>query len=261
MKMSILTCNIRYFGAKDGDDHRMIRRDFCADVIRAQDADVVCTQETWAEQRADLVAALPEYAMYGLLDEPEGGRPVNTIFYRRDAFELLDASGYWLSETPHVAGSASWASSCIRLANWVMLQPRGSDRRLRILNTHLDHVSQQARQEQARILVEDARGYGDEVAQVLTGDLNCDGTNPAIEVLRAGGWRDSYEAIHGTDDPGHTYHGFQGPAYSGEPRVGKMDWVFVRGKVEVVDASVVATERQGRFPSDHYFVSAQIGLD
>jgi len=159
-----------------------------------------------------------------------------------------------------VAGSSSWESSCIRLANWVMLEPdQGS--RFRVVNTHLDHISQPAREQQARILVEDALAYDDQVPQFLTGDLNCDGTNPAIDVLRAGGWRDSYEAVHGTDDPGHTYHAFQGPDYISEPRVGKMDWVFVRGAASVNGARILDVQLDGRYPSDHYFVSAEVELE
>ena len=37
-----------------------------------------------------------------------------------------------------------------------------------------------------------------------------------------------------------------------------MDWVFVRGAVTVKDAEVIDDSRDGRFPSDHYFVSAKI---
>ncbi|MBI93162.1 MAG: endonuclease/exonuclease/phosphatase family protein [Candidatus Latescibacterota bacterium] len=258
--LKILTCNIRYYGANDGQNDWTHRRDFCADVIAAQAADVVCMQEMWAQQRADLVARLPEYGHFGMLDEPVDGQPVNTIFYRTDAFTLLDAGGYWLSATPHVSGSSSWDSACVRLANWVMLAPRGGGTRIRVLNTHLDHVSQPAREGQASLLVEDAQAYGDSLVQVLTGDLNCDESNPAIDALCKGGWQDSYEAVHGTSDPGLTYHAFKGPHYSPEVRVGKMDWIFLRGAATATDAQILDEARDGKYPSDHYFVSAVINL-
>jgi endonuclease/exonuclease/phosphatase family metal-dependent hydrolase len=50
--MRILTCNIRYFGAPDGDNgwaHRSLR---CAEVIRSRNPDVICFQEMWAAQFA-----------------------------------------------------------------------------------------------------------------------------------------------------------------------------------------------------------------
>jgi len=185
---------------------------------------------------------------------------MNTIFYRRGAFRLLSAGGYWLSETPHVTGSKSWDSACVRLANWLRLVDLKSGKEFRIVNTHLDHRGQVARENQARIICEDAEAYPGDYPQILTGDLNCDTHNPAIGVLKDRGWKDTYGAIHGTEAPGFTYHAFQGPGIAERSRVDKMDWVFVRGEVTAKDAEVIDDSRDGRFPSDHYFVSAKIEI-
>ncbi|MDA0745948.1 MAG: endonuclease/exonuclease/phosphatase family protein [bacterium] len=256
--MKVMTCNIRCYGADDGADNWVHRKGFCAEVIRSRSPQVVCVQEMWAEQFVDLAAALPEYEVFGIEDEPLSERPMNSIFYLKEVFRRVSAGGYWLSETPHVSGSSSWESRCVRLANWVRLEERASGMTFRVVNTHLDHIGQPARENQARCIVEDAAAYPEEYPQVLTGDLNCDGKNAAITTLRGGGWKDSYEAVHGTDDPGHTFHGFKGPAY--ESTVGKMDWVFVRGNVAVKDAEVIRDSEGGRFPSDHYFVAAEIEI-
>ena len=37
-----------------------------------------------------------------------------------------------------------------------------------------------------------------------------------------------------------------------------MDWIFARGEVRTVDAAIVTDSVDGRFPSDHYFVSATV---
>jgi endonuclease/exonuclease/phosphatase family metal-dependent hydrolase len=144
----------------------------------------------------------------------------------------------------------------VRLATWVLLRERGSGALWRVVNTHLDHVSQRARVGQARVLARDCRVWPDEVCQVLTGDMNCDSRNRAIAVLRRAGFRDTYEAVHGTADPGYTFHRFEGPAF--ESRTGKMDWVLVRGRARVTAAEVVQDAVEGRYPSDHYFVTADL---
>ena len=254
--MKILTCNIRYFGANDGEDSWAYRKDLCARIIGAQSPDIICFQEMWAEQFADMTSALPEYRSYGMTDEPTGRHPVNCIFYSRDACTRIAAGGYWLSETPHVPGSKSWDSSCVRLANWIRLEDRATGREFRVINTHLDHVSQIAREHQAGRIVEDANAYPQDYPQMLTGDMNCDATNRAIGVFKAGGWIDTYGEVHETEDPGHTYHGFLGPEY--DSSVGKMDWVLARGTVKVIDAEIIRDSLDGRFPSDHYFVSAMM---
>ncbi len=182
---------------------------------------------------------------------------MNAVFYRRERFELLSTGGYWLSETPHIPGTRSWRSDCTRLANWARLVEHPGGREFRVMNTHLDHISQPARENGARLICEDALAYPAGYPQILTGDMNCDAANPAIDIFLNAGWKDSYASVHETPDPGFTYHGFQGPAYRSD--IGKMDWIFFRGGIRVLSAEIVRDSRNGRYPSDHYFVMA--GLD
>ena len=150
--MKILTCNVRCFGADDKENGWSYRKDFCAQVIHAQAPHIICFQELWVEQFQDLKPAFSEFESFGMVDTPQGRHPMNAIFYRRETFECISAGGYWLSETPHVAGSSSWESACVRLANWVWLKDVRSGVEFRVVNTHLDHVSQKARENQARIM-------------------------------------------------------------------------------------------------------------
>jgi endonuclease/exonuclease/phosphatase family metal-dependent hydrolase len=142
--------------------------------------------------------------------------------------------------------------------NWLRLEDTATKSELRVVNTHLDHISQIAREQQARLIVEDTSVYQPDYAQILTGDMNCVALNKAIGILKAGGWQDTYAAIHGTENPGNTYHGFLGPGF--EPEIGKIDWIFARGKLHVIDAQVIQDTHNGRYPSDHYFVSTEVSL-
>jgi endonuclease/exonuclease/phosphatase family metal-dependent hydrolase len=40
----------------------------------------------------------------------------------------------------------------------------------------------------------------------------------------------------------------------------KIDYVFVEPETEVLDAAIVRTARDGRYPSDHFPVTARIRL-
>ena len=256
--VKILTCNIRYSGADDGENGWEHRKDLCARVIAAEDADVLCFQEMRTDQFCDLSGALPGYATHFMGDGPRESHPQNSIFYRCEVFEEVAAGGYWLSPTPHVPGSSAWDSACVRVAIWVRLRHRASGTELRVINTHLDHVSQEARENQARLIVEDALAYPDDYSQLLAGDMNCETGNPAIDVFKAGGWLDTYGDVHGTEDPGPTHHGFLGAAYAGSQ--GKIDWIFTRGALRPTRAEIVTASEAGRYPSDHYFLSATVRL-
>ncbi len=258
MKVKILCCNIRYAGANDGRNCWRYRKGICIEVLRAQQPDLLCFQEMWPEQRDDLLGAFPGFDWYGLVDEPLGRNPTNAIFYREESFTLVSSAGYWLSRTPHVPGSRDWQSECIRLANWARLVHRESGKEFRLINTHLDHISQAARENQARLINEDAAAYPLDYPQILAGDMNADARNPAIELFIKDGWQDTYEAVHGTRDPGFTYHEFLGPSYRSS--LGKIDWIFVRGRIGARQAQIVREARNGVYPSDHYFVAAEVEL-
>ena len=257
--MKILTCNIRYSGADDGPDGWSHRKGLCSRVIAAQEADVICCQEIWADQYRDLCAALPGYAAHAMGDEAGGEHPQNAMFYRTGTFDATAAGGYWLSPTPHVPGSRGWDSACVRVAIWLRLRHRATGVACRVVNTHLDHVSQAAREHQARLICEDAAAYPAAYPQVLAGDLNCEAGNPAIDLLQAGGWTDTYAAVHdGEANPGPTHHRFLGSDYAGGQ--GKIDWIFVRGGLQPEHAVIIDTEEGGRYPSDHYFLSATVAF-
>jgi endonuclease/exonuclease/phosphatase family metal-dependent hydrolase len=263
--LKVLTCNIRQPMPEDDKtgDGWPARRELCADVIGAQHADIVCLQECRGYQLTYLKDRLPELDSYGLSHPEAEFTPANAILYSRSRFELITAGGFWLSETPHIAGTKSWDSARPRFANWAQLKDRRTGCEFRVWNTHLDHLGQTAREQQAQMVVQ-ASAVFRALPQVLTADCNADTTNPAVEKLRAGGWADTYAAVHGPDDPGFTFHAFRGPKrLEGKPGAkipGKIDWIMCRGPVKVLDADVIRDDRNGRYPSDHYFVSATVVL-
>lgn len=256
--MKILCCNIRYFGADDGDNNWVHRRDICAEIMLAHQPDIICVQEMWQQQFDDLVARLPGFASYGLMHAPTSRHPANCIFYKAERFEWVTAAGYWLSETPHIPGSKSWESHGERLANWIRLIDGESGVEFRVINTHLDHISAEARKQQAAVIGRESAAYPEAYPQILVGDMNCDRRHEPLAVFARYGWVDTYETIHGVQEAGCTFHNFLGPAY--EANFGKIDWIFVKGDVQTVDAEIIKDHVNGRYPSDHYFVSAEVQL-
>jgi endonuclease/exonuclease/phosphatase family metal-dependent hydrolase len=258
MRIQILSCNIRYEGARDGENDWSHRKGLCAQILRERSPDVICFQEMWARQFEDLSAALPGYGTWALIDRSFGQNPTNGIFFHKDRFERVSKGGFWLSKTPRVDGSKSWASDNVRLANWIVLKDRSTGREFRVINTHLDHISQEARENQARVILAEDAIRDNAYPQILTGDMNSDGSNRAIAILKEGGWVDSHEAFHRAPYSGHTFHEFLGEAYAST--IGKMDWIFMRGAVEAKGAEIVRESLNGRFPSDHYFIAAEVEI-
>ncbi len=106
--------------------------------------------------------------------------------------------------------------------------------------------------------------FPDDFRQPLTMDANADATNPALHTLIAGGWLDTCAAVHGPGETGFTFHAFRGPRFpEGRPPervIGRIDWIFSRGPIETLAAEVIRGCRDDRYPSDHYFISAEVLL-
>jgi endonuclease/exonuclease/phosphatase family metal-dependent hydrolase len=256
--MKILCCNIRVDVPADGeagngwDD----RKGFCLEVIRAQNAAVICAQECRNAHYLHLKRGLPEYESFGLANPDTDFNPTNAVFFATDRFEMVSAGGFWLSETPHIPGSKSWDSARPRFVNYVDLRD-DSGREFRVWNGHLDHIGQVARENQARLIVEASEALPPDLPQLFTADCNAEASNRAVQNVIAGGWTDTYAAIHGPEDPGITYHAFLGPGYAGKT-TGKIDFIFSRGPVETLACEIIRDSRDGRYPSDHYFLSAEL---
>jgi endonuclease/exonuclease/phosphatase family metal-dependent hydrolase len=254
--LRILTCNIRKSDADDGPNAWSHRRQLCADILKGRDPDIICFQEMRREQYLYIKDAFAGHRFLGMTKTATCSHPINAIFYRAGRFEFLSAGGYWLSETPHVAGSRSWQSASIRLANWVRLKDRHTGGQLRVLNTHLDHISETAKWNQMKMILNDSSDYPDDFPQIMTGDLNVDQRHRVIQMIEDADWWDTYRKVHRSEDPGNTFHGFLGPSY--ETEKGKIDWIFARGGIRAEAATIIRDGANGRYPSDHYFVEADI---
>lgn len=271
---TLLSCNIRVALPEDeatGNGWKA-RRELCLEVIRAQQPDLICCQEVLREQMDDLTRGLPEFAGFGF-EGPEmdarkegyQGIAKNPIFYARERYELVTAGGFWLSETPHLPGSLSWESARARHVNWVRLRERASGRSFRVLNTHLDHKSQPAREAQMKMILAEAALYAPDFPQLLAGDLNAGAANAVLQLALDAGWSNTRTAAPGPPEEGNTTHEFLGPKYvpktPGARKRGPIDHILTHGPVTTRAWKIIRDGRDGRYPSDHYFLAVKFTLD
>jgi len=270
LEVKAMTFNVRYATAKDGADRWKFRREMVVDEIRKAKPDLVGLQEERKPQADYLAENLPEYAFVSFYRDGKTGGPANSILYLKSRFKLADSGIFWLSDTPEVPNSKGWGNRGSRFCNWVRLVDRRTGRALYFYNTHLDHESQNARERGAALIARRiaARAHRDPV--ILTGDLNAMESNPAIKFFKGQPLEidgkthlfpermvDSFRAKHGEKANAGTFNGFG--RYK-ESRFRKIDYVFVPADAEVLDAKVIRFNKDGRYPSDHCPVWADIVL-
>lgn len=256
--LTVMTFNIRYGTANDGENRWALRKDFLIDVVREQNADLVGLQEALDFQIDEIVAAIPAYGVIGV-GRDDGARKGEyaAILFRRDRFQVSDAGTFWFSDTPSVIASKSWGNNITRICTWARLVDRDG-RAFWHFNVHLDHQSQPSRERSAQLLRKriDERAFASEPV-VVTGDFNAGESNPAVAAMTAGGvFVDTFRVKHADERVVGTFSGFDVTKTSGE----KIDYVFAPAGAEVLRAEIIRTARAGRTPSDHFPVVAQIKL-
>lgn len=261
--LTVMSFNIRYGTANDGENHWSRRRDLVFDVIREAGADLVGLQEALAFQIDEIVAALPVYAVVGVgRDDGRARGEFAAILFRRDRLRVAESGTFWFSDTPTVPGSVSWGNTITRIATWARFVDRDG-RAFWHFNVHLDHQSQPSRERSAELLRDLVRAHAGAAEPVIvTGDFNVGETNPALRTLigaDAGAPArlvDTYRVRHPDDTVVGTFTGFKFGATTGD----KIDYVLASPDTEVLDAAIIRTSRDGRYPSDHFPVLARLRL-
>lgn len=260
----VMSFNIRFGTANDGDNVWANRKDFVAETILAFDPDLLGTQETLAFQRDDLSERLPGYATFGVgrTDGKEDGEMMS-IFYRTSRFEKLDGGHFWLSQTPDVVGSISWESSLPRMASWLKLRDKTNDEIVWHFNTHFDHRSPHARLKSAELIRSKVASMTGDHQAIVTGDFNADADSvpyhamfnsdqPAVLLV------DTYAAKHpDSQEPSGTSTRFEMETR----RDVRIDWIAITPDWIIESADIDTTNRDGRTPSDHLPVTAVVNID
>lgn len=261
-EVRVMSFNIRYGTANDGENSWPARKEFLVETIRSFDPDILGTQETLAFQRDDLAESLPgfERLAAGRDDGLERGEMM-ALFYRADRFERLRGGHFWLSETPDEVGSSSWDSSLPRMVTWVELRDRKAPDAppIAAFNTHFDHRGPLARLESARLLRRKVAELAPGSRVIVTGDFNCgEGSEPYRALFEDEGEPaarliDTYRAEHPSRAESEgTFSGFRADA-TGGPRI---DWIACSPHWEVRSATIDRRSKDGRTPSDHFPITA-----
>jgi endonuclease/exonuclease/phosphatase family metal-dependent hydrolase len=260
--LRVMTFNVRYGTAKDGENHWDKRKEFLVETIKAFDPDLLGTQETLGFQRDFLSQQLAGYGVAGVgRDDGKEQGEMMALYFKQARFEKLGEGHFWLSETPDVVGSKGWDTSLPRMATWVRLQDRENKSASPILfvNTHFDHMGRVARLESAKLLRQQIESLASGAAVILTGDFNSgDGSEPYKSLFSDASGKpspviDAYRAAHPDRKPNE---GTSTPFDVTKTTGSRIDWIAVSRDWKIVSIEIDRTHKDGRTPSDHFPVKA-----
>lgn len=237
------------------------RRDLVIRTIENVNPDLFGVQEAFRHQLVDIQQGLPGYAFSGLgRDDGKEAGEHSEIFFRMDRFELVKEGSFWLSNSPDEAGSVFPGAGYVRIASWVVLiDKQAGGKKYFVLNTHFDNVSEAARQFGATLIRQRLKALAQGLPIIVMGDLNdVEDSGPLKTLLGTKTDEvplfDSFREVvpaRGKDEA--TYQGFAGGTAGS-----RIDFILHSRDFKASGASIVHTDFGGRYPSDHFPVTAEL---
>ena len=264
--LRVMTFNIRYGTARDGENVWERRRDLLFGVIRKHDPDVIGLQEALRFQIDEIRKALPEYDEVGVgRDDGDQKGEYAAILYKAGRFRLEESGTFWFSDTPEVPGSKSWGNQLPRICTWARFVEARSGTTFYLYNLHFDHQSQPSRERSAELLKQRIARRTQPGVPIVTGDFNAGEKNPATlrllgnppdgQAAHLPELVDTFRAIHEDAKEAGTVHSFKGGT-----RREKIDYILAPPWVKTEAAEILHDGDGNRYPSDHFPVFARLRI-
>ncbi len=173
-EIKVMSYNIRCHAPDDfGHKNWFYRAHLVVDTIEKAQPSIIGFQEVNSWQYDYLCETMPAYdSIITYRDNIPVYSEGCPVFYRTDLYTLVDKGSFWLSETPDVM-SKDWGAACYRICSYVILKDNASEKEFVVFNTHLDHVSDEARINGINVVLDKIKDFGS-IPAILMGDLNAE---------------------------------------------------------------------------------------
>lgn len=252
--LKIISFNIRYnsWNNIDGDNGWPYRKGAVVRMVEQERPAAMGLQEALIDQLQYLDSCLPQYRRIGVgRDDGKEAGEFMAIYYDTLRLELLSDTTRWLSETPEVPSKYEGAG-CYRTVTVARFRDRQSGKEFAYLNTHLDHVSDDARVRGAQVIAQTVatelnkeRTGG--IPVIVGGDMNTEGDSSEYSpfaFFRRVGLQDARTLTDSTSCA-ITYNAY------GQAEGSVIDHFFVRD-AQVLRFSTLDGDYGVPYISDHY---------
>lgn len=256
--LTVATFNLRMDTPNDGNNAWSHRKGLVNALIRFHDFDIFGTQEGFAHQLHDIIAA-GDYARIGTGRDGGSEGEHSAILYKKDRLILLDSGDFWFSETPDKVSKGWDATCCNRVCSWGKFQDRKSGKAFFFFNAHYDHQGHVARRESSKLLLHKINAIAQNTPVISVGDFNATPDTKPIQIIEKSDLlKDAY---HLSQQPPYGTKGTFNDFKHNAPLKDRIDYIFATSGVDVVKYGVLNEMPYGKFPSDHFPVMAKVQID
>ncbi|MCW3126385.1 MAG: endonuclease/exonuclease/phosphatase family protein [Bacteroidetes bacterium] len=254
----VMTYNIRNSNAMDGVNRWNLRRESLVGLVRKVDPDILGTQEVLIDQLKYLKKSLNDYESFGVgRNDGKHKGEHSALFFKKDKYELVTGSNFWLSETPQVPGSKSWDAAITRICSWVELKDKSTGNVFFVFNTHFDHKGVQARRNSAALIRRTIDSLAGDHPVIAIGDFNLVPSDPGYATMTDK--KDFRVQLNDSYMDGalpYTDCGFE----VSNKKCSRIDYIFSSPQYSK-NSYTVHTDNNGTYyPSDHLTISVVLTL-
>jgi len=263
------TFNVRYGTANDGPNRWEERKGIFMDAVRDLAPHVMGVQECLPFQGDSIKMAFPYMDRVGVgryHEAVEEKRPHESrsgehcdIWFDARRYLAESCGAFWHSDTPEMPGSITWGNNLPRMTTWAILSDRLLGGRLAFFCTHY-HGGEPCCTKATDLSIRRIREIAGKLPRILVGDFNLtpDNANHARYTGKepdGAGLVDVWQALGNSEEGAGSCH----DNFCGVPKT-RIDWILIGGGLKPVSVKRSMFQKDGRFPSDHFPILAELAL-
>lgn len=242
----VISFNVRYANDIYGSIEN--RSTYISETLRAYAPDSFGVQEAnpeWLEQLENKLG--DQYARVGEGRNLDKDTEYCCVYYLKDKYNLIDSGTLWLSETPDEPGSKDYLTTYPRICTWATLENKETGETYTHVNTHLDHILEYTRKNQAKVLKGIIQELSETAPVVCTGDFNASEHGDSYKLMT--GFMDDARLVAKETEKGKTFHNYgRGDLL----HTTAIDFIFVPKGAEVTRYKIIDNMVNNMYLSDHY---------
>lgn len=254
--MRIMTFNLRCDFLLDFNNRWDTRKNMIYHIMRDYNCDIVGTQEIKENMFKDIKDNVEEYNIIGSPRSKNISSERNNILISKKHI-IQESKTFWLSENPDKIGSRKWYSLFPRICTTAIVEIDNT--KVRICNSHLDNFLPKAREYGLMKLMEVIEKEQENLPIILMGDFNATPDSKLIEDFTKGKLSNK-KLVAVQDANKNLYNEVTRDGFKRKQKGVHIDYIFVSEEIEVINAEIIKYNINGKYPSDHYPLMADIKI-
>lgn len=257
--MKVMTFNLRCDFFMDFKNRWDERRNLVFDIVNKYDCDIIGTQEATEKMFNDISNNIDAFNIIGNPRSKKLFSERNDILISKK-HKVSDYRTFWLRDNYDKIGRSKWYSMFPRICTTAIIELENS-KRIRICNSHLDFLLPQARAYELKKLSEFIKKEQEkeDLPLIIMGDFNSNPNSKLIKNFKSGNIFDK-RLVAVQDMNKELYTKATMGHFKNKEKGSHIDYIFVSEEFEIIDVEIVKYNVNGKYPSDHYPLMAEINI-